>query len=58
MIGLHSKEAYYKCIEGSELMLEEAIGIAQNQDATAHHLGYMHLEFKGDPLQMEVHKFQ
>ncbi|KAK2557878.1 hypothetical protein P5673_019855 [Acropora cervicornis] len=37
VIGLRSKEAYYKCIEkGSELTLEEAIEIAQNQDATTH----------------------
>ncbi|CAH3142895.1 unnamed protein product [Pocillopora meandrina] len=35
-------QAYYKCIEkDSELMLEEAIEIAQNQDATAHQVGYM-----------------
>ena len=59
VIGLCSKEAYYKCIEkGSELMLEEAIEIAQNQDATAHQVGYMWPEFKGEPLQMEVHKLQ
>ena len=59
VIGLRSKEAYYKCIEkGSPLMLEEAIEIAQNQDATAHQVGYMRPEFKGDPLQMEVHKLQ
>ena len=56
VIGLCSKEAYYKCIEkGSELMLEEAIEIAQNQDATAHQVSYMWPEFKGEPLQMEVH---
>lgn len=42
VIGLRSKEAYYKCIEnGSELTLEEAIEIAQNQDATTHQVGYM-----------------
>ena len=59
VIGLRSKEAYYKCIEkGSALTLEEAIEIAQNQDATAHQVGYMRPEFKGDPLQMEVHKLQ
>ena len=59
VIGLCSKEAYYKCIEkGSELMLEEAIEIAQNQDATAHQVGYMRPEFKVDPLQIEVHKLQ
>ena len=59
VIGLLSKEAYYKCIEkGSALTLEEAIEIAQNQDATAHQVGYMRPEFKGDPLQMEVHKLQ
>ena len=59
VIGLPSKEAYYKCIEkDSELMLEEAIEIAQNQDATAHQVGYMRPEFKGEPLQMEVHKLQ
>ena len=35
VIGLRSKEAYYKCIaKGSALTLEEAIEIAQNQDAT------------------------
>ena len=56
VIGLRSKEAYYKCIEkGSALTLEEALEIAQNQDATAHQVGYMRPEFKGDPLQMEVH---
>ena len=59
VIGLCSKEAYFKCIEkGSELMLEEAIEIAQNQDATAHQVSYMWPEFKGEPLQMEVHKLQ
>ena len=59
VIGLRSKEAYYKWIEkGSELTLEEAIEIAQNQDATAHQVGYMRPEFKGEPLQMEVHKLQ
>ena len=59
VIGLRSKEAYYKCIEkGSALTLEEAIEIAQNQDATAHQVSYMRPEFKGDPLQMEVHKLQ
>ena len=59
LIGLRSKEAYYKCIEkGSALMLEEAIEIAQNQDATAHQVGYMRPEFKGDPLQMALHKLQ
>ena len=59
VIGLRSKEAYYKCIEkGSALTLEEAKEIAQNQDATAHQFGYMRPEFKGDPLQMEVHKLQ
>ena len=30
----------------------------RNQDATAHQVGYMRPEFKGDPLQMEVHKLQ
>ena len=59
VIGLRSKEFYYKCIEkGSSLTLEEAIEIAQNQDATAHQVGYMRPEFRGDPLQMEVHKLQ
>ena len=59
VIGLPSKEAYYKRIEkDSELMLEEAIEITQNQDATAHQVGYMRPEFKGEPLQMEVHKLQ
>ena len=53
------KKSCYKCIEkDSELMLEEAIEIAQNQDATAHQVGYMRPEFKGEPLQMEVHKLQ
>ena len=59
VIGLRSKKAYYKCIEkGSELTLEEAIEIAQNQDATTHQVGYMRPEFKGDPLQIESHKLQ
>ena len=59
VIGLRSKEAYYKCKEkGSALTLEEAIEIAQNRDTTAHQVGYMRPEFKGDPLQMEVHKLQ
>jgi len=40
IIGLRSKETYYKRIEkGSALTLEEAIEIAQNQDATAHQVG-------------------
>ena len=59
VMGLGSKEAYYMCIEkGSALMLEEAIAIAQNQDATSHQVGYMRPEFRGDPLQMKVHKVQ
>ena len=59
VIGLRSNEAYYKCIDkGSELTLEEAIEIAQNQDATTHQVGYMRPEFKGDPQQIEVHKLQ
>ena len=42
VIGLCSKEGYYKCIEkGSGYTLEEAIEITQNQDATAHQVGYM-----------------
>ena len=38
--------------------MEEAIEIDQNQDATAHQVGYMRREFKGEPLQMEFHKLQ
>ena len=37
-------------------MLEEAITITQNQDATAHQVGYMQPEVKGNEVQMEVHK--
>lgn len=37
---------------------EQGIEIAQHQDATADQVGYMRPEFKGDPLQMEVHKIQ
>ena len=40
------------------MTLEEAIEIAQNQDATAHKVGNIRPEFKGEPLQMEVHKLQ
>lgn len=41
-IRLRYKEAYYKCTEkGSAVMLEGAISIAQNQDGTAHQVGYM-----------------
>ena len=59
VIGLWSKEAYYKCIEKSAaLTLKEAIEIAQNQDTTGHQVGYMRPEFKDDPLQMEVHKLK
>jgi len=59
VIRLLSKEANYKCIEKrSALTLEEAIEIAQTQDATTHRVGYMRPEFKGDPLQMEIHKIQ
>ena len=59
VIGLRSKEAYYKCIEKSAaLTLEEAIEIAQNQDTTGHQVGYMRPEFKDGPLQMEVHKLK
>ena len=32
------------------LSIEEAIEIAQNQDATAYQVGYMRPEFKDDPL--------
>ena len=59
VIGLRSKEVYYKRIEkGSELTLEELREIAQNQDTTTHEVGYMRPEFKGGPLQIEVHKLQ
>ena len=51
VIELRSKEAYYKCIQkGSALAMEEAIEIDQNQDATAHQVGYMRPEFKGESL--------
>lgn len=40
------------------MTLEEAIEIAQNQDATTHQVGYMRPEFKSDPLQIEIHKLQ
>ena len=57
MMGLRSKDAYYKCIErGSSLTLEEAITIAQSQDATANQVSYMRPEFKSNPAQIEVHK--
>ena len=57
MMGLRSKDAYYKYIErGSSLTLEEAITIAQSNDATANQVGYMRPEFKSNPAQMEVHK--
>ena len=40
VIGLRSREAYFKCIEkGSALTLEEAITIAQNEDATVSQVG-------------------
>ena len=38
------------------MKLEEAVEIAQNQDA--HQFGYTRSEFKGDPVQMEVHKLR
>ena len=42
MIGLRSREAYFKCSEkGSTLTLEEAIAIAQNEEATASRVGDM-----------------
>ena len=57
VMGLCSKDAYYKCIErGSSLTLEEAITIAQSQDATANQVSYMRPEFKSNPAQIEVHK--
>ena len=40
------------------MTLEEAIEIAQNQDATAHQVGYIRPEFKGELLEMEIHKLQ
>ena len=58
-IWVRSKEAYFKCIEkGSALTLEEAIEIAQIQDAIAHQVGYMRATGKGDQLQMEVYQLQ
>ena len=57
MIGLRSREAYFKCIEkGSALTLEEAIGIAQNEEATASQVGYMWPEFKGGLTHAAVHQ--
>ncbi|RMX49495.1 hypothetical protein pdam_00023953 [Pocillopora damicornis] len=49
---LHQTSAAWK------LTLEEAIEIAQNQDATAHQVGYIRPEFKGELLEMEIHKLQ
>ena len=56
VIGLRSREAYFKCIEkGSALTLEEAITIAQNEDATVSQVGSMRPEVKGSLTQAAVH---
>ena len=56
VIGLRSREAYFKCIEkGSALTLEEAITIAQYEDATVSQVGYMRPEVKGGLTQAAVH---
>ena len=47
VIGLRSRDAYFKCIEkGSSLTLEEAISIAESAEATESQVGYMRPEFK------------
>ena len=57
VIGPRSREAYFKCIEkGSALTLEEAITIAQNEDATVSQVGYMRPELKGGLTQAAVHQ--
>ena len=59
VMELRSKKVYHKCVEkGSALTLEETITIAQNQNATAHQVGYMRPEFKSAPVQREIHKLQ
>ena len=59
VIGLRSREAYYKCIEkGTDLTLKEAIEIAQNEDATANQVSYMRPDFKTSQQQVVVHKLQ
>ena len=55
VIGLRSREAYFKCIEkGSALTLDQAKEIAQNEEATCNQVGYMRPEFKA--TQATVHK--
>ena len=57
VMGLRSKEAYYRCIEkGSTLTLEEAIVIARSHDDTTSQVGYTRPEFHND--QAQVHKLQ
>ena len=59
VVGLRSCDACYKCIEkGSSLSLDEAIGIAQNADATVNQVRYMRPEFSMTQSPEELKKSQ
>ena len=59
VIGLRSREAYYKCIErGTDLTLAQAQQIAESAEATENQVGYMRPEFRTTTEREAVHKIQ
>ena len=49
IIGLWSKEAYFKCMEkGSNLTLKQAIEIAENEEAMSSQVSYILSEFESN----------
>ena len=56
VIGLRSRDAYFKCIEkGSALTLAQAVEIAENEEATSAQVSYMRPDFNSNATS-EVHK--
>ena len=61
VIGLQSKEAYYRCIEkGSDLTLQEAMTIARNHEDTMKQIDYTRPEFASTATtpEAETHRIQ
>ena len=57
LFGLQSRDAYFKCIEkGPNLILNQAIEIAQNEEATSSHVSYMWQKFGCNTSWVTVNK--
>ena len=58
MLGIKSEKAYYKRVEkGSDLTLEEALGIVQSEDSTQHQVEASRQQTQ-IRTETDVHKFQ